>query len=137
MVETIKKLTCDKCGSTSNVASFYVETERYTDAAGSRDTWGESFELCHECCLKVLFQAKTGRDIPKIAIPQHEKASYTQTTPASFYNLIGIQATFNVFSKWLRSLGYYEGSYVYYLCTGRVASMSDWEPGQTEPEILP
>lgn len=45
---------CDICDSKNRVNSVYLPYDRKTDAAGSMEDIGESYDLCERCELRIL-----------------------------------------------------------------------------------
>lgn len=45
----ITKTICDRCKSDKDCQSFFVETDRRIDPAGSMDSVGEHVDLCPKC----------------------------------------------------------------------------------------
>lgn len=62
----MKILACDRCGKSEakdrTVQTFFIITDRGTDAAGSTDDFGENVDLCDKCLLSLISQILGERD---------------------------------------------------------------------------
>ena len=58
---------CDRCKSEKETAHFSLPVESYTDAAGSSDTHHASFDICLECCTRLIYHLGCGSDEKNLA----------------------------------------------------------------------